>query len=40
MNDLLLLIAGIGIGAKFAEQIREVAPVLKPPVDEKPETTQ
>lgn len=30
MNDLLLILVGVGVGTYFAESIRETVPVLKP----------
>lgn len=30
MDSVLVFLAGLGLGAYFAESIREVAPVLKP----------
>lgn len=30
MNDLLLVLVGVGVGAYFAESIRETVPALKP----------
>lgn len=30
MSDILVLLAGIGIGVYFADEIREKAPILDP----------
>lgn len=36
MNEIIVLLIGVGVGARFAEEIRKTVPVLDP---NKPTTT-
>lgn len=40
MKDLLVLVLGVGLGARFAEEVRSKVPITNPaPKEQTPETT-
>lgn len=40
MGDILLILMGVAVGARFAEEVRKVAPILDPSVKSTPTATQ